>query len=121
MARKKSRPDASGLFFMGPCKNVIYKTSYETVQDLRVAVENVRRIHHNTLQKATRNEFQRRLNLCIRNEGSHFEQLISLIIKVKILILNSSSLNILIINNFLSCLRILRIRIDDKIKLMLED
>lgn len=73
-------PDLTPLdyFLWGHVKNEVYKTCYNTVQDLRVAVENViRSIHHNTLQRATRNEFQRRLNLCIRNEGGHFEQLIS--------------------------------------------
>lgn len=73
-------PDLTPMdfFLWGHVKNVVYETCYETVQELRIAVENViRGIHHNTLLKATRNEFQRRLMLCSRNDGAHFEQFIS--------------------------------------------
>lgn len=73
-------PDLTPLdfFLWGHVKNLVYKRYYGSVEELKTEVQNIiLNIHHNSILKATRNEFSRRIRLCIRENGSHFEQFIS--------------------------------------------
>lgn len=72
-------PDLTPLdfFLWGFVKNEVYKTTYASVQELKDALMTIlRNIHPRTLLAAIRS-VQKRIDLCIRENGNHFEQFIS--------------------------------------------
>jgi hypothetical protein len=72
-------PDLTPLdyFLWGYVKDVIYKRTYENVRELKTEVHAaITNIHHNSLQRATKRQFLKRLDLCKRQNGAHFEQLL---------------------------------------------
>lgn len=72
-------PDLTPLdFFMwGYLKNELYKKKYDSVQELKDSLTTIMYgIRPNTLSAATRS-VSKRVNLCIRQNGDHFEHLIS--------------------------------------------
>lgn len=72
-------PDLTPLdfYFWGYLKTEVYKKQYDSVQELKDSLTTILyRIHPNKLSAATRS-VQKRINLCIRQNGGHFEHLIS--------------------------------------------
>lgn len=70
-------PDLSVLdfFLWGMLKNKVYRTSYQTINDLREAVEDAfNNIDRRHVRKAV-NSTLKRVNLCINNNGGLFEYL----------------------------------------------
>lgn len=70
-------PDLSVLDFYlwGKVKDIVYRRSYETIDDLRHAVvETFNRIDRRQVRKSI-NSILKRCNLCIANNGGHFEHL----------------------------------------------
>lgn len=64
------------FFFFGHLKNTIYKNRMHNLEELQEAITTaIRNISENTLINVFEN-LKRRMNLCIENNGLHFEHLL---------------------------------------------
>lgn len=73
-------PDLTPLdfFLWGYVKNLVYKNTYESVNELQTELKRIiLNIHHSKIKKATGSEIIKRVQLCIQQEGRHFEHLIN--------------------------------------------
>lgn len=72
-------PDITPLdyFLWGYVKDEIYKSNYDTVEDLTTALENIlTHMHPIKIRNAILRSLPKRINLCIQQNGYHFEHLL---------------------------------------------
>lgn len=73
-------PDLTPLdfFFWGYVKDMLYKKRYENVGELQTELCHITSsVHHKMIRKSTGSGLIKRLAICVRQEGSHFEHLIN--------------------------------------------
>lgn len=72
-------PDLTPLdyFLWGYVKNEIYKDTYNAIDDLKRSLENILNGINNIVMLNAVQSLKRRIQLCIENNGHHFEQLMS--------------------------------------------
>lgn len=80
MATTVPGPDSYGLLFVGYVKGEVYATDVSTVEELRnriiVAFEKLKTLTANSdIIPRFKNNIRRRYNLCINENGGHFEHL----------------------------------------------
>lgn len=72
-------PDLTPLdyFLWGYVKDEVYKTSYDTIEDLKAAIESIlTQIHHIKIQNSILRSLPKRVDYCIEKNGGHFEHLL---------------------------------------------
>ena len=72
-------PDLTPLdyFLWGHVINEIYKCTYNEIDDLKLALGNILNGINNLVMWNAVHSLRRRVQLCIENNGYHFEQLIN--------------------------------------------